>query len=363
MTRKYKSDFREMRSEILLFSFVFVIALLIIGKFAGVFENGGSVLYVVISLILGPVLSVVFIVTRRNITVSVSDNEVTFSRGGKVYLAFPFAQYDFTSYAVVVRSNGSPVRIRRNIRVIPLNGEKHKDCYCVNFSRDTYERCIAYIASRVRKKNFSEEDLQKARNAAAALEKEPLVFFVNKMLWVSHRKKSLIILSFVFGALAFAPLLLMLTGEVIFSIIITSIFFIIAVACEVITALKPFLKARKAPGKITLYPDKLIIDGLTFYFKDVSLIKMTPPSYTVYTALDANFLRTLRITDNNGEKVYFLGDGYDVTKKQDFGVYYEVNLDKPKIFADYEKLYESLKVLLSLQADENGESKFFTELI
>jgi len=350
--KEFKSSPKEMRAEIFRFAFLFTVALLIIGAFAGTFESGGLVaaVHVIISLVLGPIIAVVIIFNVRNITVAVSDDEVNFIRGGNVYLTFPFSQCDFTSYAVIHRVNGIPTGVTRNIRVMPLNGGKYRDCPCVNFSRDTYEHCIAYINSRSRKKNLSEEDLRQAREAVAGLEKEPLSLFVNKMFWINHRKKMLIILSVVFAVVGFAPLLMLLSGDVIPAAVITAIMIIVAVACEITIAVKPYLKTKKSPNKITVYPDRLIIDGVTFYFNAVSLIRMTPPSYTAY---DSNFVRALRITDTGGEHVFLLGDGYDLTASP----------DKPKIFADYERLYTYLRVLLALQSDESGEIKFMAELI
>jgi len=352
MKREFKSSPREMRGTFLAFAVMFIFVLLLIGYAAGAFKNSESVLmkaYIIVSIVLGIAGAAVFTVKRLNITVAVNDEEVTFSRNGKVYLTLPFRQYEFASSVTVYRHNGVQSNVNRHIKATPRNGGSTLSLECFCFSRVTFEECMAYITSRRVKKILGEADREKLRKILFGQGNEPLTFFINKMFWVSHRKKWLFILTAVFAVIALSPLLIALNGDVIFGVILTLLLLPVAAAFDVGTAVKPFQKARKAPRKITLNAESVVVDERTFFFKDVLSVKMTPPSYT---DTDSGFYRLLRITDGGGENVYYLADRYDLTAKA----------DKPKIFADYERFFNTFRSILALQADENGESKFVSEL-
>lgn len=113
------------------------------------------------------------------------------------------------------------------------------------------------------------------------------------------------------------------------------------VSLEVAFILASYLYAirikKKTPSQISVFSDKMMIDGQTYLFSEIVLISLTPPSYRS----GSSRMRVLTLNGSNGQKQkYYLGLRGD---KQN------------KIFPEYENLSDLLFTQLK---DDPGKFQF-----
>jgi hypothetical protein len=326
-----------------------------------------------ISAFIAVIIATGLIIYRWNVTLEADKDEIVFLRRNQPYLRLKFSDYDFTSYVSKDSYNFIPLPASRYIRAIPKNGGKYKDYQLYNFTRTEYEECILYINSLNYKQDLNEsviiEDNETAsrkeflEQSVESLKTSPFEYVINKELYIKRTKTTFfaILIPVVIIAAMFAFFVLIqplveqdenvinnLMMTVIFVIIVTGVFAIFPITL----GWNPYNKALKnTPEKITVHHDRIIFDGNPYDYNNISQIRMTSPN----TSGDKTFRRVIKISINGGQKIYSLGDDTD-----------NRNNNKPKIFADYGALFDTLWHIFALRAEknaeENGVSKFIADI-
>jgi len=311
-----------------------------------------------------------------NIKVAVDAQEVVFMRGKKPYLRFKFSENGFSSSQYTLTS-GVVKSTDRLLYVFSHNAERGKNYKLHNFSRNTFEECMAHI----RKINFKqileqevlvledeEDEIGKVmpveewfEQSIDALGTAPLQFTVNSQAYIKKMKARLrgiaipmviAIVLLMFGVLVVPALTqnqhamdhFMISLSYILAL--TGIFTILCVVLGWV----PYKKARdNTPEKITVYDDRIVFDGKSFKFCNINQIKMTIPNVVGGKIVG----RTITITENNLPKTYVLGDGTDNLPAR------PRRKENVKIFENYDRLFYLLEDIFAVRAAKgNGVSLF-----
>jgi len=248
-----------------------------------------------------------FSLYRYNITVTVTDTAVTFARGGKEYLNFPFETFDFTSYVVRHSYNGIPTSTDRNLRVIPKSGGRPKDYQCHNFDRNTFEMFI----NRVRAYGRG------IKNGAINAPDTPIPFKINKTNLINLYNTRLIIF------LAIETVLIILDFIFIYDlkpVFLHTIYIAIGVMGLLFALYLPPMRRIKnnTPDEIVIAKDHLSLGDSKFYYSDIELIKLTPPDYSNNEAILFAFTYKMTIVCNNETRIFTIDGGGKKTIFEDY---------------------------------------------
>jgi len=305
-----------------------------------------------ISIIVSPYL----VFFRWNIVVEVDEKEVVFIRGREPYHTFKFSENRFAS-SVNVDITNFVKTTSRHLRVFTINAEYGKDYKLHNFSKRTFEELMAYIMSFDFKESLQdtvvvladdekEDEVMSRGNllhgVVDELKTTPLEFTINKQYYIKKTRTVIIAMGIPMGVITI-PLII---ADIIF---LTVAFILLPIL--IIMGVIPYKKAKTAPERITLYHDRIYIDRREYNFNNINRIIMTPPMSTGNMVVR----RTLKIIENNQTVIYALGDNSDLFP-------HRINNPKPKIFEEYDTLYNSLDVIFAMMVGKNEVSKFAPEI-
>jgi len=320
--------------------------------------------------------------SRWNIIVEVSTPEVVLSRGKKPYLQLSLSENTITSLEDIQLR--FPVKTTSFfLRVFPCDAEYGKDHKLHNFSRQSFEACMAHIRAIQYEKTLQQEVLvvdpeeyteensevisveDWLKQSISALKTNPLEFSLNKHLHVKRAKTVFqaiaIPMGIITALLAFGVLVLPIMRQDQnaldhMAISVSYILFLVAIFGGLVIGLGwlPYRRAKNAntPEKITAYHDRINLDDRTFMYASITEIKMITPNITG----DRVFRRALTISEWGQTITYELGDSRDslpdTPKKQ-----------RTRVFAEYHELFATLQNIFAIQAkEEGGESRFRTSV-
>lgn len=295
-------------------------------------------------------------------------------RGKTSYLRFSFAEHRFSSL-LNVTTNGLFKSNARFLQMFPEGAKYGKNHKLHNFSHKTFEACMASIhaigfqddlaqevlitdedGNEIQERISMDEFFTKSMDD---LQMHPRVFTLNKQAYLkrtkAHFRSVTLPFAITIALLAFFMLILPFLTQNQFAIdhMMTSVTYLLFLTAiftifPVLFGLIPYRHAKNTVEKITLYHDRVILDGKTFLFRDTSQIRMTTPS----TGGGAVFRRTITITQNDQSTSYALGDDLD-----------RIQIRRKKqtvpIFEDYETFYSILSNIFAFRAAKEGGTSIF----
>lgn len=291
-----------------------------------------------ISMVLGVLLGVAFLCFMLYHMLSIKDYEIRddgvyFMRGDKVIDSYPFEQYEISSHVTRSYYGGIPSGTQRCL--IVDNGSKRK-LVTVELSQNDFEELVALV---IHKQKFDVgEQNEPIAEGVASIHYDSSFSLQPGKTYATKAKLNLaafiivmvLSLILIFAGIALADsdgFAYMLIGLILFVISIISYLGGIFVSGSIVKG--------RTPSSISLTGDQLIIDGQSYPLQSISLIKLTPPSYTAHKA------RTLSLALDTGKRVKY-NMGYYV-KKGD------------KIFPGYDEFAEDLQTAFS---DRPGVLRF-----
>jgi hypothetical protein len=309
-----------------------------------------------------------------NIKVEVDTQEVRFLRSKRVYLRFNFSENIFT-FSVDTNINQFGKTTARFLRVFPHGAKYGKDYKLHNFSRSTFEECMAYITSlnfnQVLQQEVIVNDLENEVSDTMStrsllkmlneeLETNPHEFTLNKEVYVKKKRNHFLATAIPMGVFS----LVLIIGVIVMPIInqnqliidnlMTNIIYVLFLLVFFVTITVtlgwiPYRKAKNnTPEKIIVYHDRIVFDNREFEFCNITQIKMTTPN----TMGGKVTYRTIQITENHLKKTYSLGDDSD---RLSLNIRRKNNV---KTFENYGALFGALQNIFAIRAGENEVSIF-----
>ena len=350
MSRKYKSSklslIKYFIAAIFVSLLVFAVLAFILSNILNVNQDyvygpAAIVTYFVISIILST-----YFTNKKNHTIIINEEGINLYNGRRIYKSFPKNQYVFSSF-IESEINGLGKHTSRYLRVSDVYTGYFKD-YCLLIKHREFEELIALTRgfNDLLTNDENHCDSLITNKSTKALKQNDQVerFSINNRETIKEEadkvvkknsKATIIICLLVLGsyiALAgfyapeFSATLTGAVGLIVFILIPACLLSII----PTYLSYKPALKLM--PKDIFVDQNKIIIDYVSYYFKDLRQIKMTPASYNFAIVGKNKIQRMLTIIKEDGsKKQYFLGFRPGLKKFETM------------VFEDYELLCKALE--------------------
>ena len=360
MDRTYKSSVLALIRHFIAVLICTVVVMISIISLAGIVLLGVDIddifalSHIIVCGIIAVTFSFYFACIRNNVTVKITDTEITLLRGKEAYKILSVSEYSFTSYVYRQMGQGG-IYTSRYLRAVNKETKKWKD-YRVYFSKKRFEELIVVATSL----NEIEGEIRPGVTISISNREEiaeGVKFRIsNKEEIVEGAKK-------IFKKACFSATITCLVMLVIYMII--AIIFIkdmriilgLGVLIGMLSLLAVILslgvsyvnyigitknRHKKMPSEICITDSELRIDENIYKYEDIKQIRATPPEYD-NAPFGRNIIhRIVTVVDkNNKKRTFFMG------------------------FRELEKMtfkdYEEFCVVLKKQFKDNPE-KFIYEL-